>query len=96
MEKDLVYAVVGCGAIGGFYGAKLANSGKAVNFLLHSDYDYVKLHGLTVESVDGDIILEHPAVYNDATTMPSADVRNMRMLEDHRQSSVAGIAPPHT
>ena len=74
MEKDLVYAVVGCGAIGGFYGAKLANSGKAVNFLLHSDYDYVKLHGLTVESVDGDIILEHPAVYNDATTMPSADV----------------------
>ena len=32
MEKDLVYAVVGCGAIGGFYGAKLANSGKAVNF----------------------------------------------------------------
>ena len=32
MGKDLVYAVVGCGAIGGVYGAKWANSGKGVNF----------------------------------------------------------------
>jgi len=32
-------AVVGCGAVGSFYGAKLARAGEEVHFLLRSDYD---------------------------------------------------------
>ena len=34
-------AVVGCGALGSFYGAKLCRSGQDVHFLLRSDYDVV-------------------------------------------------------
>jgi 2-dehydropantoate 2-reductase len=47
-------AVVGCGAVGSFYGAKLARSGHAVHFLLRSDYDVVRQHGLTILSPGGD------------------------------------------
>lgn len=47
-------AVVGCGAVGSFYGAKLARSGHAVHFMLRSDYDVVRQHGLTILSPGGD------------------------------------------
>lgn len=36
------YAVIGSGAIGCYYGSKLAKTGNEVHFLLHSDYEYVK------------------------------------------------------
>ncbi len=38
-------AVVGCGALGSFYGAKLCRSGQDVHFLLRSDYDIVRQKG---------------------------------------------------
>lgn len=50
-------AIVGTGAIGGYYGARLAQSGLDVNFLLRSDFEHVSEHGLNVESVAGDFRL---------------------------------------
>jgi 2-dehydropantoate 2-reductase len=47
-------AVVGCGAVGSYYGARLCQSGSDVHFLLRSDYDVVRQNGVTVRSVDGD------------------------------------------
>lgn len=47
-------AVVGCGALGSFYGAKLCKNGHEVHFLLRSDYDTVRREGVFVNSVDGD------------------------------------------
>ena len=41
-------AVVGCGALGGYYGAKLCRAGQDVHFLLRSDYEAVRHHGVTV------------------------------------------------
>ena len=46
--------VVGCGALGSFYGAKLSRSGHEVHFLLRSDYFVVRRNGVTIHSVDGD------------------------------------------
>ncbi len=40
------YGIIGTGAIGGYYGAKLAHADQEVHFLLRSDYEYVKQHGL--------------------------------------------------
>lgn len=71
---SLKYAVIGTGAIGGYYGGKLANSGQEVHFLLHSDYDYVKNHGLRVDSVNGNFHLQPVLVYNSASDMPQCDV----------------------
>ena len=42
------YAVIGTGALGGFYGAMLHRAGIAVHFLLHSDYEHVRKNGLVV------------------------------------------------
>lgn len=50
-------AVVGCGAVGSFYGASLARAGAEVHFLLRSDYDAVRRHGLLVRSPQGDFRL---------------------------------------
>jgi len=47
-------AVVGCGAVGSFYGAKLCRAGQDVHFLLRSDYDAVRRNGVVVHSTDGD------------------------------------------
>ena len=68
------YAVIGTGAIGGYYGAKLSKAGAEVHFLLHSDYDYVKEHGLQVDSCDGSFHLDHPSVYRSTANMPQCDV----------------------
>ena len=70
----LTYAVVGTGAIGGYYGAKLARAGREVHFLLHNDYDYVREHGLRVNSCDGDFALPQVHAYGDVAAMPQADV----------------------
>lgn len=71
---SLKYAVIGTGALGGYYGGKLANSGKEVHFLFHSDYDYVKQHGLRVDSVRGDFHLSPVLAYNRTEDMPKCDV----------------------
>ena len=64
------YAVIGTGAVGGFYGGKLANAGKDVHFLMHSDYEYVKQNGLQVDSCDGSFHIDNPNVYNNTSDMP--------------------------
>lgn len=46
--------VVGCGALGSFYGGKLCRAGQDVHFLLRSDYDVVRRRGVKVLSPDGD------------------------------------------
>ena len=68
------YAIIGTGAIGGYYGAKLARAGRDVHFLLHSDYEYVRQHGLRIESCDGDFTLPHVNAYRRAADMPACDV----------------------
>jgi 2-dehydropantoate 2-reductase len=47
-------AVVGPGAVGSFYGAKLCRDGHETHFLLRSDYEQVRRHGLRVLSPEGD------------------------------------------
>src|ERR1700761_7477562 len=46
-------AVVGPGAIGSYYGAMLSRFGQEVHFLLRSDYDAVKRHGVSIRSPEG-------------------------------------------
>lgn len=73
-KDDMNYTVIGTGAIGGYYGGKLMKAGRQVHFLLHSDYEYVKEHGLQIDSCDGDFHLDDVKAYNDTKQMPKADV----------------------
>jgi 2-dehydropantoate 2-reductase len=47
-------AVAGCGAVGSFYGGKLARDGHEVHFLLRSDYERVRRNGVLIRSPQGD------------------------------------------
>ena len=47
-------AVVGCGAVGSYYGAKLCRAGQEVHFLLRSDYEAVRRNGVFIRSPEGD------------------------------------------
>ncbi len=71
---SLRYGIIGTGALGGFYGGKLANAGNDVHFLFRSDFQYVKQHGLLVESVSGDFHLPKINAYHSASEMPACDV----------------------
>ncbi|MGC9503701.1 putative 2-dehydropantoate 2-reductase [Baaleninema sp.] len=67
------YAILGTGAIGGFYGACLQRAGFDVRFLLRSDYETVRREGLTIESVGGDFRLPRVNAYRDVAEMPKCD-----------------------
>lgn len=73
-SSKYTYAVIGTGAIGGYYGGRLAHAGREVHFLLHSDYDYVREHGLQIDSCDGSFHLDNPLIYKDTKEMPQVDV----------------------
>ena len=68
------YGIIGTGAIGGFYGGKLARSGLEVHFLLHSDYQYVRENGLQVDSCDGSFHISDIHAYQHPHDMPKCDV----------------------
>jgi len=70
----LRYAVIGTGAIGGYYGGKLAKAGKDVHFFFHSDYEFVKENGLKIDSIDGDFTLNPISAYKNTSDMPVCDV----------------------
>ena len=68
------YAIIGTGAIGGYYGAKLVRAGFEVHFLARSDFGHIRDHGLVIESKDGDFTLPRVNVYESAADMPACDV----------------------
>ncbi|HKS38117.1 MAG TPA: 2-dehydropantoate 2-reductase [Verrucomicrobiae bacterium] len=46
--------VIGCGALGSYYGSKLCRDGQDVRFLLRSDYEIVRRKGVRIRSPEGD------------------------------------------
>ena len=56
-------AVVGCGALGCFYGARLCQAGQDVHLLLRSDYEIVRDEGLRIDSAEGELLV-HPHAHD--------------------------------
>lgn len=66
-------AVIGAGAVGGYYGVRLAEAGHEVHFLMRSDFEAVKANGLTVHSKDGDVHLDAPLVHRSSEEIGPVD-----------------------
>lgn len=49
-SSALKIAVVGSGAVGGYYGGLLAHAGEDVHFLMRADLETVRTHGLTIHT----------------------------------------------
>ena len=74
MSEFKTTAVIGTGAIGGYYGGLLQRAGNEVHFLLHSDYEHVREHGLQIDSKAGNFTLPKVNAYRDAAKMPTCDL----------------------
>ncbi len=87
------YAIIGSGALGGFYGAKLQKAELEVHFLLHSDYQHVLENGLIIKSKDGDFNLPQVNAYNNTNKMPKCDVIiiGLKTIQNHL---LAKLLPP--
>jgi 2-dehydropantoate 2-reductase len=70
----LRYAVVGAGAVGGFYGIRLAHAGARVRFLVRGAADDVREHGLDLTSPEGDLHLADVDVAADWAQLTACDV----------------------
>ena len=67
-------AVVGAGAIGSYYGGRLAAAGEDVRFLMRSDFDSVSREGMKVESVHGDFDLPQVSVFRSPEEIGAVDL----------------------
>jgi 2-dehydropantoate 2-reductase len=86
------YTVIGTGAVGGFYGIRLQRAGHDVHFLLHRDCAHVREHGLRLDSVDGDIVLERVQAYGNARSLPRSDVVVVA-LKSYHNHILADVLP---
>src|SRR5436190_14939123 len=66
-------AVVGCGAVGSYYGARLSMAGHDVHFLLRSDYEVVKRDGVNVMTADRQFTAR-PKCARDSNEIGAADL----------------------
>ena len=87
------YGIIGTGAIGGYYGARLAHAGQDVHFLLRSDYEYVRQYGLQVDSCDGSFHLADVNAYQHTQDMPPCDVV-LVCLKSVNNSKLQSLLPP--
>jgi len=87
------YAIIGAGALGGFYGARLQRAGLDVHFLLHTDYPHVRHHGLQIESKEGDFLLPHVNAYGRAEDVPPCDVV-LVALKTTQNHLLPNLVPP--
>lgn len=66
-------AVVGAGAVGCYYGARLARAGHDVRFLMRRDLEAVRSRGLDIRSKDGDFHLPNVTAVADSTELGEVD-----------------------
>ncbi|MCC8020449.1 MAG: 2-dehydropantoate 2-reductase [Akkermansia sp.] len=66
--------ILGAGALGCYYGAKLAAAGEDVSFIMRSACEPVRRDGLFIRSGDGDIVLKDVRAYASAREAGKADL----------------------
>ena len=59
------FVIVGCGAVGGYFGGRLAQHGEKVTFVARGEqFKTMQKSGLTINSIDGDVELNNLDVVN--------------------------------
>ncbi len=68
------FAIVGSGAVGSYYGGRLAKAGNEVRFLMRRGCEWVQKTGLRVESTDGDFFLPEVCCFRESSELGPVDV----------------------
>ena len=85
-------AVLGCGALGSYYGARLCRAGHDVHFLLRSDYEVVCRDGVSIQSVEGDFHVRPKCARRPEEIGPAQLV--LIALKTTANSALPGLLPP--
>lgn len=85
-------AIVGCGALGSLYGARLAKAGLDVHFLLRSDLAAVRQHGVQVASFEGSFTAHPKAAATPAEIGPCDAV--VVALKTTANDALPALLPP--
>jgi 2-dehydropantoate 2-reductase len=86
-------AVIGAGAVGCYYGGRLARHGARVQFLMRRDLDAVRRSGLTVQSWLGDFTLPQVDAFGSTQEMEPADLVIIA-LKATANSALDALMPP--
>ena len=69
------FAIFGVGAVGGYFGGRLAQAGEDVTFIARGDHlQALRTKGLRVDSVNGDFFLPAPTATDDPSQIGAVDV----------------------
>jgi 2-dehydropantoate 2-reductase len=92
--EDASIAIVGSGAIGLYYGAKLAHSGHDVRFLMRSGLDEARRESIRVFSTtEGDLHVERPSVHPSSHDIGPVDLV-LRGLKTTQNAAIETLIPP--
>lgn len=86
-------AIIGTGAVGGYYGGRLAAAGNRVDFFTRSDAPAMREHGLRVRSCAGDFTISNPSVFADLAEMPPADLVIVTLKATAKADYATIVAP---
>lgn len=86
-------AIVGSGALGLYYGAKLARNGVPVSFLARRDLVHLQKNGLQIRCTEGDFHLPHIQVYAAAQQIGPVDLVIVS-IKTTSNASLAKLLPP--
>jgi len=86
-------AILGAGAVGSYYGGRLALNGHDVHFLLRSDFEAVHQNGLRVQSIAGDFHLPQPNIHRTPAEIGPCDLVIIALKNTHN-SQLTYLLPP--
>tara|TARA_R110000737_G_scaffold47530_4_gene67546 strand:+ start:2320 stop:3330 length:1011 start_codon:yes stop_codon:yes gene_type:complete len=93
------FVILGCGAVGGYFGGRLAQHGENVTFVARGEqFQTLQASGLTINSIEGDLQLDNIKVVNaenltvDSLTTP-ADVIFLCVKSYQLSTAIAQIKP---
>lgn len=93
------FVIVGCGAVGGYFGGRLAQHGENVTFVARGkQLQTMQASGLTIKSIEGDVHLDNLDVINaeslaQNTLSSPADVIFLCVKSYHLPESLTQIMP---
>jgi 2-dehydropantoate 2-reductase len=92
-QRSYRIAIVGAGAIGCYYGARLALGGEDVRFLMRSDLEAVRAHGITLREKDATRRLAPVAAFARADEIGPVDLVVVA-LKTTANSALPTLLPP--
>jgi len=93
LPKNPHVAILGSGALGLYYGAKLAHSGVSVSFLARRDLVHLQQKGLQIRCTEGAFHLPHVKVYAEPQEIGPVDLVIVA-FKTTSNASLAQLLPP--